>query len=154
MKLEKFTENFQSVIIATLDDEGYPFSSYAPFVRFNGRYYTLLSDLAAHSKNIQKRAKSSLFFIESEDKAENSFARKRATITCDALLISKDQPIFEQVLSDFTAEHGEMAKMLMQMNDFNLYEFTPIYGEATFGFGAAYTLSTEDFDTLVPRSHR
>jgi len=32
------------------------------------------------------------------------------------------------------------------------YEFTPLYGEATFGFGEAYTLDTKDMDRLIPRS--
>ena len=37
----------------------------------------------------------------------------------------------------------EMVTMLMGMQDFNLYELSTNYGEATFGFGEAYNIGTE-----------
>ena len=42
--------------------------------------------------------------------------------------------------------------MLMGMSDFNLYALTPIYGEATFGFGEAYNIGGERMNQLVPRT--
>lgn len=44
-----------------------------------------------------------------------------------------------------------MIDMLLQMQDFNLHEFRPVGGEATFGFGEAYTLGGEYMETLLPR---
>jgi hypothetical protein len=47
---------------------------------------------------------------------------------------------------------ASLITMLMRMKDFNLYALTPIYGEATFGFGEAYNVGGEKMNTLVPRS--
>jgi len=52
----------------------------------------------------------------------------------------------------FVAKQGEILTMLMGMNDFNLYALTPLYGEATFGFGEAYNIGGEKMNELVPRT--
>jgi len=151
MQLSQFTAPFYTVMIASIDEKGYPFSSYAPFVKVENNYYTLMSDIAKHASNIQKCAKTSLLFIEDESKSQNLFARKRAVVTCDGVKIERDSERFASIMLQFIARQGEMAQMLIQMRDFNLYEFTPLYGEATFGFGEAYTLDTKDMDRLIPR---
>lgn len=45
-----------------------------------------------------------------------------------------------------------MIDMLHKMGDFYLFEFTPFYGEAVFGFGKAYTLGGEFFEEFLQRS--
>jgi len=122
MRLSEFTAPFYTVMIASIDEKGYPFSSYAPFVEANKKYYTLMSDIAKHASNIQKCAKTSLFFIEDESKSQNLFARKRAVVTCDGVKIERDSEIFISIMPQFIARQGEMAQMLIQMKDFNLYE--------------------------------
>ena len=46
----------------------------------------------------------------------------------------------------------DMVIMLMGMQDFNLYEFSTDYGEATFGFGEAYNIGGEFMEELVKRT--
>ena len=45
-----------------------------------------------------------------------------------------------------------MISMLHKMGDFYLFEFTPFYGEAVFGFGKAYNLGGEYFEKFVERN--
>jgi putative heme iron utilization protein len=137
------------VVIATIDDEGYPFNSYAPFIYVNNHFYTFMSNLANHTKYIQVRSQASLLFIEEESQSEHIFARKRVTLTCNVKRIPREHKTFSLVTPHFMKKHGEMAQMLMQMKDFNLYEFTPLKGSAVFGFGASYKLSTKDFNTFI-----
>lgn len=42
-----------------------------------------------------------------------------------------------------------MIGMLMGMQDFNLYELSTDYGEATFGFGEAYNIGGEYMEDFV-----
>ena len=42
--------------------------------------------------------------------------------------------------------------MLHKMGDFYLFEFTPFYGEAVFGFGKAYTLGGEFLKNFLQRN--
>lgn len=150
-KLIELLEGYQSVILGTYGSNGYPFSSYAPFYYDGERVYIFISNIATHAKNMQKTPKSSAFFIEDESKTEQIFARKRISLQCDVRTINKNDNSFEPIMKAFVAKQGETLAMLMGMNDFNLYALTPIYGEATFGFGEAYNIGGEKMNELVPR---
>jgi putative heme iron utilization protein len=147
-----FIETFQSVVIATIDCDGNPFSSYAPFVRREHRYYVFISDIAKHSCNLRETPKASLFFIEDEEKAENIFARKRVSLQCDCTLIPRDAALFAEVIGRFkTRFDPKMIGMLEGMQDFNLFEFSPFSGEAVFGFAKAYDIGGDFMENLLER---
>lgn len=147
-----FTEPFRSVVIGTADENGYPFSSYAPFVYESHRYYVFISDIARHASNLRREGKASLFFVEDEADVPNIFARKRISLQCDTAVVERDTERFDTVMEGFKTRFGEeMIGMLLQMRDFNLHEFRPVGGEATFGFGEAYTLGGEHMEELIPR---
>ncbi|PHS42228.1 MAG: heme iron utilization protein [Sulfurovum sp.] len=143
---------FQSTVLGTLGDNSYPFSSYAPFYYDGEVVYVFISDIATHAKNMQARPKASAFFIEDEHITENIFKRKRISLQCDVSKVSKDDASFEPVMEAFVSKQGETLTMLMGMGDFNLYVLTPIYGEATFGFGEAYNIGGEKMNQLVTRT--
>lgn len=151
-KLIELLEDYQSVVLATISNNGYPFSSYAPFYYDGEKIYIFISNIATHAKNMQEIPRSSAFFIEDESKTQQIFARKRISLQCDVCLIDRDNNSFEPIMKAFVAKRGEMLSMLMGMNDFNLYVLTPIYGEATFGFGEAYNIGGEKMNELVPRT--
>ena len=150
--MKDFIANIQTTILGTLDKNNHPFSSYAPYVYDNNRFYVYISDIATHAKNIQKTPQASLFFIEDECKSENLFARKRISLQCDSVKIARSSERFEEVLDLFAKKFDtKMVTTLKQMSDFNLYEFKVGYGEATFGFGKAYFIGGENMDKLVAR---
>ena len=152
--LDEYLENFQSLNISSLDENNIPFSSYAPFAKINHKYYVYLSAMAKHSQNLRANPKSSLFFIEDESECSNIFARKRVMIQCDCKTIQRKSEEENALLSKFEEKFDpEMVKMLRGMNDFQVFEFTPFYGEAIFGFGAAYNLGGEHFEEFVERGN-
>jgi len=151
--MKKFLANIQTAIIGTLDSHNHPFSSYAPYVYDENRFYVYISDIATHAKNLQKNPKVSLFFVEDESKTENMFARKRVSLQCDSQKIARGSERFERVLELFSQKFdAKMVATLKQMVDFNLYEFKVTYGEATFGFGKAYLVGGKNMDELVERT--
>ncbi|MEJ2467889.1 MAG: pyridoxamine 5'-phosphate oxidase family protein [Campylobacterales bacterium] len=148
----EFVTAFQSVVIGSLDKNGFPFTSYAPFVYDDHRYYVFISDIAAHAGNLRREKKGALLFIEDEASAANLFARKRVSLQCETDIVSKNGAHFEIIMEKFRKKFDPgFIDMLMQMQDFNLHEFRPVAGEATFGFGEAYTLGGEHLETLLPR---
>jgi len=148
-----FLKGFQSTVIGTLDEEGLPFGSYAPFVHTNHKFYIFISNVAKHAVNLQRTPKASLVFIEDEAKAEQIFARKRVSLQCSSKMIRREDEQFSEVMNVFKTKFSqEMVEMLMGMNDFNLYELTTEYGEATFGFGEAYNIGGEFMEEFVPRT--
>ena len=148
-----FIKNFESTVLGTLDEEGLPFGSYAPFVHTDHKFYVFISNVAKHAINLQRRPKASLVFIEDESKAEQIFARKRVSLQCSSIMIKREDEKFTDVMNVFKTKFSEeMVGMLMGMNDFNLYEFSTDYGEATYGFGEAYNIGGEFMEDLVKRT--
>jgi len=151
-ELNELLNPFKSTILGTHGSNSYPFSSYAPFYYDGEVIYVFISDIATHAKNIQAIPKASAFFIEDESITKNIFKRKRISLQCDVIHISKEDTSYTTVMHAFVERQGETLSMLMGMKDFNLYMFRPIYGEATFGFGEAYTVGGEKMNQLVPRT--
>ena len=150
--MKAFISTIQSAIIGTLDAQSHPFSSYAPYVYDNHRFYIYISDIATHAKNLKTNPKASLFFVEDESKVENIFARKRVSLQCDSQKIERGSKRFEEVMTLFAHKFDErMVAVLKRMLDFSLYELKTLSGEATFGFGKAYFIGGEHMDELVPR---
>ena len=116
--MQDFIANIQTAIIGTLDAKGDPFSSYAPYVYDNNRFYVYISDIATHAKNIQKNPKASLFFVEDESKTENLFARKRVSLQCDSTKIVRWTERFEAVMGLFAKKFdAKMVETLKKMTN-------------------------------------
>ena len=150
--LSEILEPFQTAVLGTEGNNGYPFSSYAPFYYDSEIVYIFISNMATHAQNMQAIPKASAFFIEDESITDNMFKRKRISLQCDVQSIPRDDARFHNIMESFVNKQGSTLQMLMGMGDFNLYALTPIYGEATFGFGDAYHIGGEKMNQLVPRT--
>ena len=150
--LKELLEPFQTTVLGTISSNSYPFSSYAPYYYDGEVVYVFISDIATHAQNMQATPKASAFFIEDESITDNMFKRKRISLQCDVKRIARDEAHFEPIMTSFILKQGETLTMLMGMGDFNLYALTPIYGEATFGFGEAYNVGGEKMNKLVERT--
>lgn len=152
--LDEFLEPLKSLTISSIDENGNPFSSYAPFVKFNHKYYVYLSLMAKHSNNLTQNPKASIFFCEDEKNCKNIFAKKRATLQCEVKRLEQNSNEEKEILEQFSLKFGnEMITMLKNLGDFYLFEFKPFYGEAVFGFGKAYNLGGENFEEFIERGN-
>ena len=148
-----YLKNFKSAVLSTIDENNAPFTSYAPFIKDNGKYYVYISSIAKHSRNLSTNPKVSLFFIEDESSCENIFGRKRVVLQCNSNKLPRDTQEFEELIEIFEKTHGSTMKMLKSMKDFSIFEFTAYSGEAVFGFGEAYDIGGENFDELIERKN-
>ena len=152
--LDQFLKNLKSLTISSIDEKGYPFSSYAPFIKHNHKYYVYLSLMAKHSSNLTKNKIASIFFSEDEKDCLNIFAKKRVSIQCNVKKFEQNTNEEILILDLFrTKFDSEMIDTLSKMKDFYLFEFTPFYGEAVFGFGKAYNLGGDNFEKFVQRQN-
>lgn len=146
-----YINNFKSVVLSTIDEKGNPFTSYAPFIKEDGKYYIYISSMARHFRNLETNPTVSLFFIEDEISCENIFGRKRVVAQCDSKKLLRDTNEFDELMEKFEKTHGKTVGMLKTMKDFSIFEFTVFEGEAVFGFGEAYDLGGKNFEELVER---
>jgi len=150
MQLSELINKHKSVTIGSLSTNGYPFGSYAPFVYMEHKVYIFIASIATHSKNLTSNPKSSLLFIEDEASCKNIFARKRITMQCECSKYAGTQKA--HIMDAFREKFDEsMINMLDGTHDFALFEFVPVYGEVTLGFGKAYLVGGENMDELLSR---
>lgn len=148
-QLRTFISSFKSVQLATVDPQGIPEASYAPFVRMNGNFYLYLSQLAQHTRNLLKNPHISLMLIEPETQSLDIFARKRATFKCTVERIERETPEWQAVLQQMEQELGETVAMICTLNDFHLFCCKPQKANFVKGFAQAYRLSSEQLQAVL-----
>ena len=73
-----FVDDFASLSLATVDESGEPYASYAPFVVDDQRrFFLFVSDLSRHTGNMRHSGRASLLLIQDEGQREQIFARQR-----------------------------------------------------------------------------
>ncbi|MDZ7959602.1 MAG: pyridoxamine 5'-phosphate oxidase family protein [Aulosira sp. DedQUE10] len=147
---EKFTEQLQSVIISTVNSEGIPNASYAPFVMDDSyNIYIYVSGLVTHTKNLLVNPLVGVLFIEDEAQTDQIFARRRLSFDCTATLIERETGHWNKIVEQFQQRFGEIIEVLRGLGDFRIFQLTPSEGRFVVGFGAAYRISGDNLHQLI-----
>ena len=150
VEYQQFTQEFQSIIISTVNDEGIPNGSYTPFIMDEFRnIYIYVSGLSIHTQNINLNQKVNVLFIEDEAQTSQIFARRRLNYQCTASLIERETDEWSNIVGKFEARFGEIIEMLRGLADFRIFKLTPDSGRFVIGFGQAYDISGDNLDKLV-----
>lgn len=137
-KVKELIERTKSVILATVDAEGNPNSSYAPFVQVENTFYILVSFMAKHTKNLSEGRKASVMFIEDESATKQIYARERLTLEAATSQIERDSETWNTVITKLKENHGKVVDVISEMGDFILIALKPVKGSYVNGFGSAY----------------
>ncbi len=148
-EVREFRDSRKTLQLATISESGVPNASYAPFAFDSKAYYILVSDLAAHGKNLKNNRCVSILMIEDESTCKNIFARKRLSFDTTAQLISRNTADWDSGINAMTSRLGDMINGLSQLGDFNLYRLVPESGRYVKGFGQAFTVSGEEMLEFV-----
>ena len=147
---EKFPKEFTSIIISTVNKQGIPNASYAPFIMDDDKnIYIYVSGLATHTQNIHDHPFVSVLFIEDEAKTQQIFARRRLNFDCTANLIARETEKWQEVVDKFEIRFGELITTLRSLPDFRILQLTPNTGRFVIGFGAAYNINSDNINQLV-----
>lgn len=150
-KVKELIERTKSVILATVDAEGTPNSSYAPFVQVGNTLYVLVSFMARHTKNLADGRKTSVMFVEDESATKQIYARERLTIEASASQIERDSETWNTVVAKLKENHGKVVEVISEMGDFILIALQPVKGSYVNGFGSAYFVD-ENLEILEHRN--
>ncbi len=137
-RVQELINASKSVILATIDAEGNPNSSYAPFVQVDQTFYILVSFMAKHTKNLADGRKTSIMFIEDESATKQIYARERLTIDATTSQIERDSEVWNAVVAKLRETHGKVVEVISEMGDFILIALQPVKGSYVNGFGSAY----------------
>ena len=146
-RYEDFLNGFNSLCMSTVDSEGWPLISYAPFVVDDNRsFYVFLSDLAKHTSYLRESRKASVMFIEDEEATAQIFARTRVIFQCDVEM-TRSSKSAERMLAKMEDRFGELLITLRSLSDFHLFRLSPKNGTFVMGFGKAYSISGERMES-------
>lgn len=148
-EVQAFRDSRKTLQLATINAEGIPNATYAPFAFDSSAYYILVSDIAAHGRNLKNNRNVSILMIEDESECKHIYARKRLTFDTRAELVERDTQAWQQGVDALQARFGEIIDNLSQLGDFNLYRLIPESGRYVKGFGQAFEISGNDLLDFV-----
>ncbi|MGL5711902.1 MAG: HugZ family protein [Paraclostridium sp.] len=133
--MEKLIQSKKSLMISSLNKEGFPEVSYAPFIMINDKVYIYLSQAANHYYNLSENKNCSIMIIEDESEAKVVFARQRVSFECEA---NKLIAVEEEIFNKFDEVHSESMMMVLKNLDFDIFKLKLKKGRLVQGFGKAY----------------
>lgn len=145
---ESFPQQFDSLLMATVNEAGTPDASYAAYVQDGGDYYVYISELSLHTRNLAQTGAASILFIENEQQAQHLFARQRVTYQCETYQVERTSAQFEHIMSLFARKFGNIIEMLKNLQDFHLYCIHPLQGSFVQGFGRAFAIEGEVLESI------
>ncbi|HHF2871200.1 TPA: heme utilization protein HutZ [Vibrio diabolicus] len=148
-EIKQFRQERRTLQLATVDAEGRPNVSYAPYVQNQEGYFVLISKIARHARNLLENPNVSLMMIEDEESSKQLFARKRLTFDAVANVVERDTEMWHQVVGQMKERFGEIIDGLSQLEDFVLFNLKPESGLFVKGFGQAYQVSGDDLVDFV-----
>lgn len=148
-EIQELKQQIQTIVLSTVDKNGTPNVSYAPFVINNGEYQVLISTIARHARNLQEVPKVSLMLIDDESQSRQIFARRRLTFDATSRMVERGSSEWESGVAALKARHGELVDELSKMQDFNLFCFKPTAGLFVKGFGKAFDVGVDDLVNMV-----
>lgn len=138
----EFRDSFGSVMIASVDKENQAIASYAPLLKYEGRYFIYISEIAKHYHSIKANPERiEVLFLEDECKAKSVIARKRLKYQANAEFRKRDEE-FEKIFDSFEAQNPQAIGLdtIRAMQDFHLIELHFKKGRYVKGFGGAYDI--------------
>ena len=148
-EIKEFRQERRTLQLATVDEEGRPNVSYAPFVQNQEGYFVLISDIARHARNLKENPQVSLMMIEDEESSKQLYARKRLTFDAQASVVERETELWTQVVGQMQERFGEIIDGLSQLQDFSLFNLKAENGLFVKGFGQAYQVSGDDLVDFV-----
>ncbi|MDG2708638.1 pyridoxamine 5'-phosphate oxidase family protein, partial [Vibrio parahaemolyticus] len=117
-EIKEFRQERRTLQLATVDAEGRPNVSYAPYVQNQEGYFVLISKIARHARNLLENPNVSLMMSEDEESSKQLFARKRLTFDAVANVVERDTEMWHQVVGQMKERFGEIIDGLSQLEDF------------------------------------
>ncbi|EDP60602.1 hypothetical protein [Vibrio sp. AND4] len=151
-EIETLMQTAKEVTVA-IDDtrKSLPFIASHPTIYHNGKFYILSSDLARQTYYYKLGCKTSVIITSEATIKNNLFSRKRLTMECNVKNINKNN----EIRSKFDEKLGIFASGLFDVDDFKLFEVTPVEGLYFRGFGRAFEFFSGCIETIhVKEPHK
>ncbi len=140
-EIQQLLSSQRSLHLATVNTQGMPLSSYAPYYRHEtGDFYILVSTLTEHTSNLES-GDASILIIEDEQAGSQVYARVRLQFQCSSREIPRETDEFQRSANGLRRRHGGIIDTLLGLRDFKMFRLIPHRGRFIKGFGQAYRVN-------------
>lgn len=139
-RLLSLREEMRALILATIDEDGFPSISTLPFVWLHEAFWVLMSDLSPHTRHVRVSPTVEIMLLEDEAGVTNIYNRTRVTWRADVSRVDRVDGRVDEVFEHFRARHGKIVDVLLQLPDFHLHRIAPGSGRLVNGFGKAFKI--------------
>ncbi|CAN5349091.1 pyridoxamine 5'-phosphate oxidase family protein [soil metagenome] len=131
--------------MGTLGEDGHPFVSMVPYAPepSQGCLVIHVSNLAAHTGNLQARPDVSMLVMQSEAAGQPVHALPRVTLDGRARVLEAGTPAWEVCRAAYLARFPE-AEFMAQLGDFRFVAIELTGARQIAGFGAARSIGREE----------
>lgn len=152
MAYQQLPLQVKSLMLSTMNPDGTPHASFAPFVMDKQhQIYLYTSALATHTQNLLSGDRASALIIADEAISPQIFARQRITYDCQVNPLTRDDPQWPLTVDRFEQRFGNIIQILRQLPDFQVFQLVPRQGRFVMGFGAAYDIDPTNLNQLIPK---
>ncbi|WP_293267467.1 pyridoxamine 5'-phosphate oxidase family protein [Neptunomonas sp.] len=128
--------SYNTLQLATVDANGLPHISYAPFIRQDTNFFIFVSQLAGHTQRLKESTNASVMVIKDEAGSRNLFARER--FVADVVASTVEPAEIKSILDAMEITLGNTVALLRSLPDFILFRLTVTKAKYIAGFGKAY----------------
>lgn len=128
--------NSKTLQLATVDQQGWPHISYAPYIRQDEHFYIYVSQLASHTQYLQQTPKASVMIIRDEMQSRNVFVRERIIVGVHVEVADSEDT--SPILDRMEAQLGGTVALLRTLPDFVLFKLSTVKARYIAGFGKAF----------------
>lgn len=146
-RLITLRDQARALILATIDEDGFPSLSTLPFVWHEGAFWVLMSDLSPHTRLVRQHPTVEVMLLEDESITRNIYNRVRVTWRADVTRIERNDNRAPVMLDALKERHGKILDVLTQLPDFHLHAIVPGAGRLVNSFGRAFKI--DGFDLLA-----
>lgn len=140
-RLAGFVDSQSALVLAvTPDGETLPEIGTLPYVRHEGAFWVLASELAAHTRPLLERGEARVALLADQSATRNPFARERAHWAARVEAVDRADERFAVITAALQARHGKTVELLCGLGDFHLLGLHPGDGGYVNGFGSAFLL--------------
>lgn len=138
----KLINTQQSLFLSTLDRQGNPSASYAPYlcIEKESAFYIFISDLSEHTQQLLDNPIASVLIAADEQNTQQIFARHRLTYRVKADCLGQAALKRQAVLLLMQQRFGSIMDVLSGLSDFKLFKLTAQQGRYVKGFGNAFII--------------
>jgi heme iron utilization protein len=127
--------------LATIDNDGFPTVSYIPFATVDGAFGIVVSRLAVHSVPLRARRRASVLVVDGNTDRLDAYTRARLSIGVNVSPHAAGSPSADAIWRALECRHGDTARTLRALPDFDAISLEPIGGRLVLGFASAHDLS-------------